>query len=121
VQQVIDAAQCVCDAELLREDVLRLFGSQSTDSIAGGGLGQKPTPEHFVLGRGQFAGPPRLPLGTEALQVVIAIVVYPALYEPPTAVHDASNLRSVVAFESQKHGEVAVSLLGVTLPAAALT
>jgi hypothetical protein len=121
VQQVIDAAQRVLDAELLREDVLRLFGSQSTDSIAGGRLGQKASLERFILGRGQFAGPTRLPLGTEGLQAVIAIVVDPALYEPPTAVQDASNLRSLVAFESQKHGAVAVSLLGVTLPAAALT
>ncbi len=85
------------------------------------GSGQKPRLERFVLGRGQLAGPPRLPPGTEGLQTVIAIAVDPALYEAPTAVQDASNLRSLAAFQRKNHGAVAVSLRGVALLVAVLT
>jgi hypothetical protein len=121
MQQIIDAAQRVFDAKLLREDLLRFFGSQRTDPIGGGGLSQKPGLEHFILRRGQLAGPTRLPLWAKGLQAVIAIAVSPALYEPPTAVQGSSDLGSLLAFQRQKHGAVAVSLHGVTLLVAALT
>jgi hypothetical protein len=120
VQQVIDAPQRVLDAKLLHEDLPGFFGPQRTHSIGDGGLGQKPSLECFVLGRGQLAGPTRLPLGTEALQAVIAIVVDPPLHEPPTAVQGARDLGSLVAFQGQNDGAVAISLCGVTLLAAAL-
>jgi len=85
------------------------------------GLGQKPRLERFILGRGQLAGPTRLPLRTEGLQTVIAIVVDPALHKPPTAIQGSSDLRSFVAFQSQNHGAIAVSLRRVMLLAAVLT
>jgi hypothetical protein len=105
----------------LGEDLLGLFGPQTADAVGRRGVGYKSRFERFVLRRGQFAGPPRLPLGTEGLQAVIAIPVDPTLHEPPTALQDSSDLGGLVAFQGQNYGAVAVSLLGVTLRAAVLT
>ena len=121
MQQIIDAPQRVLDAELSREDLLGLFGPQSANPIGWRGIGQKSRLERLVLGRGQLAGPPRLPLGGDGLQAVIAIAVDPALHEPPTAVQGSSDLRSLVAFQSQNHRAVAVSLRGLALLATGLT
>lgn len=120
VQQIIDAAQRVFDAELLREDLAGLFRPQSANAIGGRGVGQKPCFESLVLGHRQLAGPTRLPLGAQGLQAVIAIVVDPALHEPPAAVQDLRDRGSLVAFQRQKHGTVAVSLFGVELLTAVL-
>ena len=100
MQQIIDAPQRVLDTELLHEDLLGLFGSQSTNAIGWRGLSQKPRLERFILGRGQFAGPTRLPLWTQGLQAVIAILVDPPLHEAPAAVQGSCNLGSLVTFQS---------------------
>lgn len=121
VQQIIDAAQRVFDAKLLGEDLAGLFRPQSANAIGGRGVSQKPCFERFVLGHGQLAGAPRLPLGAEGLQAVIAIVVDPALHEPPAAVQDLRDRGGLVTFQRQKHGAVAVSLFGVGLLTAVLT
>jgi hypothetical protein len=99
MQQIIDAAQGVLDAEFLLQNALGLFGSQRADAVGLGGFGEEPLLEKGLLGRRQGRRATGLSFGSDRSEALIAVRIGPALHKRSAASQRPCDRRSVVAFK----------------------
>lgn len=120
MEQIVDAAQGIGDAEFLTKNTLSLLGPQGADAIGLGGLGQETRFERRFFLRRQVRRSAGLPLGGDGVQAMISVGIHPALHERATASQGPCDRRGLVTFERQQNSSIAVPLLGIALPVALL-
>jgi hypothetical protein len=121
MEQIIDTAQGVLDPEFFSENALGFFGPQGADAVSLGGFGQETRFERHLFRGRQVWRSTGLSLGSDGFGAMIPVRIHPALHERSAASQGPCDRRGVVTFESQQNGSIAVSLLGIPLPAALLT
>jgi hypothetical protein len=99
MEQIIDAAQGVLDAEFLPQSALGVFGSQRADAVGLGGFGEEPLLEKALLGRRQLRRPTGLSFGSDRGEALIPVCIGPALHKRAAASQRPCDRRSVVAFK----------------------
>jgi len=120
MEQIIDTPQRVLDSEFFAENTLGIFGPEGADAIGLGGFGQETLFERRFLGGRQVGRSTGLSLGGDGFQAMIPVHIHPALHERSTASQGPRDRRGIVTFEGQQNRTIAVSLLGIALPAALL-
>ena len=85
MEQIIDAAQGVLDAEFFLQNALGLFRSERADAIGLRGFGEEPLLEKGLLARRQIWRATGLSFGSDRGEALIPVRVGPALHKRSAA------------------------------------
>jgi len=115
VEQIVYAGERILDSEFLAEDSLGISGPKRADPIGLGGLSQEPFFERCFFRRRQVRGPTGLSLRDHGFEAMIPIPVDPRLHKSAAAAQGPSDRGSIVTFDGQENGPIAISLFGIPL------